>query len=290
MVAPGAQVLLGVACAAFTPPSSVYSASVRGSRVASNLVTCPTPPSVSPPDSDPGTFFANCEDGPEVSLVPRSPQRRAGLTGTREGTRKRQAGGAGAVGRASSSGPREPVANCSVGLEKNPFSLACRPVAPVAVRAGMVENGLALRETRVTALKARSLWPLYLEQVGVDTHVSRCRGFLQGQTLRNVRNAAVGPRAVPGKRPLRRPRALWTRSVLGLPGRRGGGAASGLEVVRAGGEGALWPAAAASSLQQWPGRCPRPPTGGRRPCPGATYLFPGRFNSGKKENYASAFQ
>ncbi|XP_027995256.2 uncharacterized protein IRX2-DT isoform X1 [Eptesicus fuscus] len=42
----------------------------------------------------------------------------------------------------------------------------------------------------------------------------------------------------------------------------------GPEVVRAGGEGALWPAAEASSLLRWPQQRSRPPTGGGRPCPG----------------------
>ncbi|XP_060151365.1 uncharacterized protein [Globicephala melas] len=57
-------------------------------------------------------------------------QTASGTTGslavTREGTRKRQAGGTGgAVGGTGSSGPREPDVNGSAGLEQNPPSLAC---------------------------------------------------------------------------------------------------------------------------------------------------------------------
>lgn len=53
--------------------------------------------------------------------------------------------------------------------------------------------------------------------------------------------------------------------------------------------GALWPAAAASSLQRWPRRRHRPRTGGGHPAL-ARPTLPTSFKSGKKENYTRSFQ
>ncbi|XP_046527174.1 translation initiation factor IF-2-like [Equus quagga] len=204
---------------------------------------------------------------PAPSPAGSAPYRVGSVIAFRSGSRRRlEAPAAGLLARGAfkaclgcvclSPGPGEPVQTAGLGLRR------AHPPWPA---------GLS------------PLWPLHLELVawtrtfqgaGVSCEAKR-------RETSGTRPWARGP--VPGKRPLRRPRAPRTRSVLGLPG-------AGEAEQRAGGEGALWPAAAALSLQRWPGRCPWPPTGGRRPCPGATYLFPDRFNSRKKENYTGAFQ
>ncbi|XP_073747243.1 uncharacterized protein [Callorhinus ursinus] len=132
-------------------------------------------------------------------------------------------------------------------------------------------------------------WPMHLERVGVDRHVSASRGFLRGRAGRNAWNAGLGPRVSLRKAAGCAGRgASKTPSVLGSRAQGRPGSDAGPKVVRAGGEGALWPATAASSLQRWPWCCPRPLMGGGCPSPGPTYLFPRRFNLGKKENYAAA--
>ncbi|XP_019508590.1 PREDICTED: uncharacterized protein LOC109388378 [Hipposideros armiger] len=78
---------------------------------------------------------------------------------------KRRAGGTGAVGSAGSSGPREPVANCRVGLAEDRPSLACRPVAHSRSWWG--------RCRQLHRLPPQ--WPLHLEQVGEDVPISTSR-------------------------------------------------------------------------------------------------------------------
>lgn len=87
----------------------------------------------------------------------------------------------------------------------------------------------------------------------------------------------------------RQERAGGSRAFQALRGRGSRSQAAGRpgaarpEVLRAAGEGALWPAAAAWSLQRWPRRRPQPPTGGGRPQPGSSCPFPRRLNSGREE-------
>ena len=113
-----------------------------------------------------------------------------------------------------------------------------------------------------------SQWPMHSERVGEDMHISTSRGFLRGRAGRNAWNAGLGPRVS-----LREAAGCAGRSAsqtLPVPGSRARerpGSDAGPKVVRAGGEGALWPAAAASSLQRWPRCRPRPPIGGGRPSP-----------------------
>ncbi|XP_045298771.1 protein SPT2 homolog isoform X3 [Leopardus geoffroyi] len=113
------------------------------------------------------------------------------------------------------------------------------------------------------------------KEPGRPARPSAEKGLGPGLRLRVSRKELAAPAGPPCS--LGRPWALGRGA-----GRPGSGAGPG--VVRAGGEGALWPAAAAWSLQRWPRRSPRPLNGGGRSRPGPAYVCPRRFNLGKKEN------
>lgn len=101
-----------------------------------------------------------------------------------------------------------------------------------------------------------------LEPVGVDTRVSGNRGFLEAELWET---AAWGSRSSSESSGGADRGAL--HSLSGAPGRRAGPAATRPEVVRAGGEGALWPADAASSPPRWAWCRPRPPRAPRPDLP-----------------------
>lgn len=105
-------------------------------------------------------------------------------------------------------------------------------------------------------------WPMLLELVGVDTRVSGNRGFLEAELWET---AAWGSRSSSESSGGADRGAL--HSLPGAPGRRAGPAATRPEVVRAGGEGALWPADAASSPPRWAWCRPRPPRAPRPDLP-----------------------
>ncbi|XP_047735019.1 translation initiation factor IF-2-like isoform X2 [Prionailurus viverrinus] len=174
------------------------------------------------------------------------------------GRRRSQASGRNAGSGRGRPGPGEPVPNPGVGLEKNPSSVACRLVAPTA-----------------GAFRASRRGHERFKEPGRPARPSAEKGLEPGLRPRVSRKELAAPAGPP--RSLGRPRALGRGA-----GRPGSGAGPG--VVRAGGEGALWPAAAAWSLQRWPRRSPRPLNGGGRSRPGPAYLCPRRFNLGKKEN------
>ncbi|KAM7231400.1 hypothetical protein CapIbe_017845, partial [Capra ibex] len=104
--------------------------------------------------------------------------------------------------------------------------------------------------------------PVLLELVGVDTRVSGNRGFLEAELWET---AAWGSRSSSESSGGADRGAL--HSLPGAPGRRAGPAATRPEVVRAGGEGALWPADAASSPPRWAWCRPRPPRAPRPDLP-----------------------
>ncbi|XP_043457437.1 translation initiation factor IF-2-like isoform X2 [Prionailurus bengalensis] len=155
------------------------------------------------------------------------------------GRRRSQASGRSA---GSGRGPGEPVPNPGVGLEKNPSSVACRLVAPTA-----------------GAFRASRRGHARFKEPGRPARPSAEKGLEPGLRPRVSRKELAAPAGPP--RSLGRPWALGRGA-----GRPGSGAGPG--VVRAGGEGALWPAAAAWSPQRWPRRSPRPLNGGGRSRPG----------------------
>nr|XP_014333228.1 PREDICTED: uncharacterized protein LOC106700770 [Bos mutus] len=107
-------------------------------------------------------------------------------------------------------------------------------------------------------------WPVLLEGVGEDTRVSGNRGFLEAELWET---AAWGSRSSSESSGGADRGAL--HSLPGTPGRREGPAATRPEVVRTGGEGALWPADAASSPPRWAWRRPQPL---RAPRPGLPHV------------------
>lgn len=107
-------------------------------------------------------------------------------------------------------------------------------------------------------------WPVLLERVGEDTRVSGNRGFLEAELWET---AAWGSRSSSESSGGADRGAI--HSLPGTPGRREGPAAMRPEVVRTGGEGALWPADAASSPPRWAWRRPQPL---RAPRPGLPHV------------------
>ncbi|XP_061249144.1 collagen alpha-2(I) chain-like [Bos javanicus] len=120
------------------------------------------------------------------------------------------------------------------------------------------------RDGRERAGARANRWPVLLERVGEDTRVSGNRGFLEAELWET---AAWGSRSSSESSGGADRGAL--HSLPGTPGRREGPAAMRPEVVRTGGEGALWPADAASSPPRWAWRRPQPL---RAPRPGLPHV------------------
>lgn len=105
-------------------------------------------------------------------------------------------------------------------------------------------------------------------------------GFLRGQAPRDAGDAARAPGL---------PCALqtWPEPARGRPG---GPGRRGPEVLRAAGEGALWPAAAAWSRQRWPRRVPGHRRAAGAPAVARSAPLPRRVNSGKRKIIPGAFE